>query len=466
MLDNGTWLHATTCYIPYYGISSRGVTSIIFGVLFGLSIMFALMNLKKHGAQYLREDKRFRLVGRRWQWYWMLFVSASATISLFTGVDVDRYYLQQMPLMLQCFFFTLMVPASLAMVWEATRHWASWEERQAVDADPYGLPQDGSSRANIEFYSPLVFYAFAWVTFFLTIPKSWSSVQKQNSPEQTRLIAQPAATDARNKAGAVLALAAWLTIVVSATHTLRFYVSKRNKNHSSPGRSILAGLPLKLALSIPLLALRLVYGILASTSFPLSLFNQAVPIAYPFALGYAPILLILLVFNVAGWREENEDKQLVQQRVRRGRAYDAELGVVRKPGWWGWGKRGRSDGERVRELVGEVHGGGSGGRPTARERGSVEMRDLGGGSGAGIRQRSGSRAVGVGVGDARFRDESPGGRGGREREEKTVNSGEEREAARVGSGFGMEVSESEGHGRPPQDAKPAPQQRIRSMLDV
>jgi hypothetical protein len=140
MLDNGTWLHATTCYSPFFGVSSRGVTSIVFGVLFGLSIMFTLMNLKKHGAQYLREDKRFRLVGRRWQWYWMLFVSASAMISLFTGVDVDRYYLQQMPIMLQCFFFTLMVPAGLACVWEGTRHWGSWEERQIVDADPYGMP--------------------------------------------------------------------------------------------------------------------------------------------------------------------------------------------------------------------------------------------------------------------------------------------------------------------------------------
>lgn len=49
MLDNGTWLHATSCYVPvpYRGISARGVTSIVFGVLFGLSVIFTLMNLKK-----------------------------------------------------------------------------------------------------------------------------------------------------------------------------------------------------------------------------------------------------------------------------------------------------------------------------------------------------------------------------------------------------------------------------------
>src|SRR5689334_14499451 len=38
MLDNGTWLHATSCYIPYYGIGTRGKASIAFGVAFGLSI--------------------------------------------------------------------------------------------------------------------------------------------------------------------------------------------------------------------------------------------------------------------------------------------------------------------------------------------------------------------------------------------------------------------------------------------
>lgn len=123
MFDNGSWVNATTCYIPYYGISTRGKTSIAFGVLFGMSIMLTLMNLKKHGQLHLREDKRFRVVGRRWQWYWMLFVAACGMISTLTGVDVDRYYLQQIPIVLQSLFFMLMVPGALAMVWEATRHW-------------------------------------------------------------------------------------------------------------------------------------------------------------------------------------------------------------------------------------------------------------------------------------------------------------------------------------------------------
>jgi hypothetical protein len=123
MFSNGSWVNATTCYTPYYGIHHRGIGSIVFGSLFGISIMFTLINLRKHGKLYLREDKRFRVIGRRWQWYWMLFVAACGMISTFTGVDVDRYYLQQIPIILQSFFFMLMVPGALAMVWECTRHW-------------------------------------------------------------------------------------------------------------------------------------------------------------------------------------------------------------------------------------------------------------------------------------------------------------------------------------------------------
>ena len=123
MFNNGTWVNATTCYTPYWGIKSRGTASITFGAAFGLSIMFTLINLRKHGKLYLREDKRFRVIGRRWQWYWMLFAAGCGMISTITGVDVDRYYLQQIPIILQSFFFVLMVPAALAMVWEGVRHW-------------------------------------------------------------------------------------------------------------------------------------------------------------------------------------------------------------------------------------------------------------------------------------------------------------------------------------------------------
>jgi hypothetical protein len=123
MYSNGSWVNGTSCYNPYYGIGTRGALSITFAALFALTIMFTLMNLRKHGRMFLKENKRFRIVGRRWQWYWMSFVAACGIISCITGVDVDRDYLQSIAIMLQSFFFTLMLPGTLAIVWEATRHW-------------------------------------------------------------------------------------------------------------------------------------------------------------------------------------------------------------------------------------------------------------------------------------------------------------------------------------------------------
>lgn len=123
LLSNGTWLNATTCYIPYFPIATRGILSIVFGALFGLTIVLTMINLRKHGKLYLRESKKFRVVGRRWQWYWMIFVAACGMTSTLTGVDIDRYYLQDLPIVLQSFFFGIMVPGTLGVVWEGVRHW-------------------------------------------------------------------------------------------------------------------------------------------------------------------------------------------------------------------------------------------------------------------------------------------------------------------------------------------------------
>ncbi|KAF1950240.1 hypothetical protein CC80DRAFT_358673, partial [Byssothecium circinans] len=340
MMDNGTWVNETSCYIPYYGIGTRGKASIAFGVGFGLTLVFTLINLNKHGKLYLREDKRFRVVGRRWQWYWMLFVAACGMISTLTGVDIDRYFLQQIPIVLQSFFFMLMVPGALAMVWEATRHWASWQERQIVDRDPYGMPQD-DKRSTFEFWAPLVFYLFAWIEFFLTIPRSWTALQKQNTPFQTEFIAKPAATNIRGKVGAIMALIAWIVICVSLAHSIRSY--KRRP-------------PIKLLLNITILAVRVGYGIAAAWIWDLSVFQQDVQIGWPFGLGYGTILLILIVFEIAGLKDENEDKKLIKQRVARGRLVDEELNIVKKPSWWDrhMANRYASDEQRLRDMTREV----------------------------------------------------------------------------------------------------------------
>ena len=382
LLPNGTWLHATTCYVPVHAISPRGTLCIALGTLFGLTLVPSLVNLKKHGAQFLREDARFRLVGRRWQWYWMVFVAVCGMVSLFAGVDVDRYYLQQVPIVLQCLFFTLMGIGGLAVVWEGARGWGSWEERKGVDGGMVMGEEGKRRRMRVETYAPLVFYLFAGLDFFVTIPRSWTAVQRQNSPEESWDVARPAATDARNKAGAILAVGALGVVIFSLLYSIRVY----KKGHIS-------ACPRRFFTSVILLGIRLAYGIAAAWSWDISIFNKDVSIGWPFGLGYAPILLILIEYNIAGFWEENEDKQLIAQRVARGRVQDAELGIVKKPSWWNRNAAARfaSSDEQLRNMAAEIDGA----RPTAR---AVEMTS--------VRQRSANRRVGV---EHRFKDEDVDG---------------------------------------------------------
>lgn len=92
----------------------------------------------------------------------MLVVAAFGIISAISGVDVDRYYLPELPIVLNNFFWFLMLSTTMCIVWESVRHWGSWQERQLVDPDPFSLRQD-DRRSKVEFWIPLVFYFFAWM---------------------------------------------------------------------------------------------------------------------------------------------------------------------------------------------------------------------------------------------------------------------------------------------------------------
>ncbi len=139
---NGSFVNVTWCYYPVNPVGLRAGVGIGFAVAFGLSIMLSLVNLSKHGKLYLPTEKRFWPIGRRWQWYWSLFVAAMGLISLLTNVDVDRYYLPELPIVLNVFFWFLMQQGAMAMTWEAVRHWGSWKERQFIDPNPFALRQD------------------------------------------------------------------------------------------------------------------------------------------------------------------------------------------------------------------------------------------------------------------------------------------------------------------------------------
>lgn len=120
---NGTFLNATTCYTPIIALQDHGKVGIAFAAMFAVSILFTLLNLRKHGKSFLPAEKRWKAVGRRWPWYWLLFVAVCGVISGFMSIDVDRDYLQSLPLILQSLFYYLMLPSVMAAVWEGVRHW-------------------------------------------------------------------------------------------------------------------------------------------------------------------------------------------------------------------------------------------------------------------------------------------------------------------------------------------------------
>ncbi|KAI9827104.1 MAG: hypothetical protein M1826_006468 [Phylliscum demangeonii] len=380
MFSNGSFANETSCYAPYYGIRQRGILGLVCGCLFAASIIFTIVNLRKHGRRLLPLGKRFRPVGRRWQWYWLLFTAGCGTVSGLVSVDVDRGYLQSLPIVLQNFFYYLMTPAILAAVWESVRHWGSWQERQIYDGDNYSLAPD-AVRERTEFWMPLVFYLFGFMNFFMTIPRSWTAIEYQRSTEQQRAEAQPAATDGRFKAAAAFALLAWLVILYSLRHSIHHYrpPAPAPTHPLRRVRHLAHHTPYKFWVLLPLSLVVVGYAIATSIEWAISPLKFDASSGWIYGLGYAPVLLIVLACEVCGYRDENEDVLLIRQRRDRGRVVDAELGILgnQKPAWWhraGPGEVSRDPLLALRMAVrNEVGGGPSTHRKVER---AMEMRPL------------------------------------------------------------------------------------------
>ncbi|PGH12376.1 hypothetical protein AJ79_04324 [Helicocarpus griseus UAMH5409] len=377
LLANGTFLNATSCYTPIDEIEKRGAVGIAFAVLFAATIVFTLVNLRKHGKMFLPAEKRWRPIGRRWQWYWMSFVAACGVISCFMTIDVDRDYLQSMALTLQSFFYYLLIPGLLAALWEAVRHWGSWQERQICDRDMFAFSTT-STREKQEFWLPLIFYLFAWLNFFMVIPRSWNAIQKQRSDSQTIDVAKPSATDPRIKAGSIIAVVCLLVICYSLLHSIYRYI-ERPTSRLRYMTFYISSAPLKFILCIILAGVRVGFGVASAFTWDISPVKYDGHVGWLYGLGYTPALLILVVLNIWGFIDPNEDRALIAQRRERGRSIDAELGIEpgkRKPAWW---RRLRPDHQhgyggdpnsRLKALTTEV----GGGRPTQKNlENSLEM---------------------------------------------------------------------------------------------
>ncbi|KAH0543289.1 hypothetical protein FGG08_002352 [Glutinoglossum americanum] len=332
LLSNGTFLNATSCYAPINHIKSRAILGLVSACLFAASIVFTLINLRKLGRLYLPSEKRFRAVGRRWQWYWLLVLAAFGCISGFMSIDVNRDYLPNDALIYQSFSYQLMMPALLAAEWEAVRHWGSWNERQIVDDDPNKVPRDGV-RERKEFWMPLVFYLFCFMNFFMTVPRSWTHIKLQRSLSQQEGVAKPTATDARFKAAAFLAVCAWLVICYSIQHCTRHY-KPLNRGLWKNINGFFHYVPIRFFILIPLAAVHIGYAILSAFDFDVSPLKYDSNPGWIYGLGYLPTILVILVMEIWGYISRNEDLKILERRREKERKTDAELGINKKPRWW------------------------------------------------------------------------------------------------------------------------------------
>ncbi|GFG18921.1 uncharacterized protein C56F8.12 [Aspergillus udagawae] len=315
MDENGTFVNGISCYAPIHGIGLHASIGMAFTAFFAVSMFLTMLNLRKHGCKYLPG----RTMGRRLKWLWLLFVAACGLISCIMTVDVDRSHVQGTSLVLQSVFYTLMTPSLMAAVWEAVRHWASWQERQILDRDPYAFTKR-SSRRRQESFLPILFYVFALANFFLTIPRSWTGIELQRSPELTALRAQPLATDLRFKLAAFMSLAGTLVTCYSLEHSIYRY-RPAPTSPLSQATFYLTASPPEFLIALALLGLKTGYAIAAA-------------FGWLYGLGFAPALLIIVLFNAVGFCELNEDKALIVQRGELDSALATDADLLGRKRWW------------------------------------------------------------------------------------------------------------------------------------
>jgi hypothetical protein len=76
------------------------------------------------------------------------------------------------------------------------------------------------------------------------------------------------------------------------------------------------------------------YEAACSFEFSISPLNINADLGMMYGLGWGTIAVIILVHQVAGYINPNEDRELIRQRRLRGIEIDREMGITKKPHWW------------------------------------------------------------------------------------------------------------------------------------
>ena len=205
----------------------------------------------------------------------------------------------------------------------------SWQERQVFTRDQFAFTQK-STRKQQELVLPLIFYLFAFINFFLAVPRNWDRVELQRSPQQQSLQAKPFATDTRFKAASFMGLVAILVICYSLEHSMYRYIPRSLSSRSIGTRALfyIQDAPSHFLVAITLMIVKISYDIASAFSFSISPLRYMVNPGWIYGLGYTPVLLLIALFNICGLCETNEDKALIFQRTELESAFASDVGII------------------------------------------------------------------------------------------------------------------------------------------
>ncbi|KAK9461771.1 uncharacterized protein V1516DRAFT_254870 [Lipomyces oligophaga] len=299
--DDG-YVNGTTCNSPYYPIRARGGIGIALGVMATALFPLTLTNLTRLGRRLTKyEHRSFRIISRRWQWYWLIVIHALCIAAGFMSIDIDRSYLQGVALTSFGAIFTTICPSCIAAVWEMVRHWCSFEERRYVEDDPFHY-RSGDKRSHVHLVMPIVFYLFDFLFFLLTILRNWGAMIKYD---------YQFAIDVRWKVGVFCGIVAYSFIFIQIYITYKFYRPQR--------------LPRRVPLALLGLAVMIGYSITSSFKISFSPFNPDSNIICVGVWGYLPIVYLILVMNLCAIHQVNDDLVIKAERDIRDRARDQEV---------------------------------------------------------------------------------------------------------------------------------------------
>jgi hypothetical protein len=172
-----------------------------------------------------------------------------------------------------------------------------------------------------------------WKNISMAVPRSWTNIERQRSSDQSATFARPTATDTRFKVAAMFLFIGWFTTVYSLRHSIKHY-KPHNLRPFKLTLEFATYAPKKFLLSIPLAFVLVFYEAACSYDFSISPLNINANLGMMYGIGWGVPALILLVYEISGYFDPNEDQELIRQRRIRGEEVDRQQGIVRKPLWW------------------------------------------------------------------------------------------------------------------------------------